>query len=37
MGKDMFPYNGIEKNSMRLIRSVAVTVRMMTIINRREK
>jgi hypothetical protein len=25
MGKDMFPYNGREKNKMRLIRSVAVS------------
>jgi hypothetical protein len=37
MGKDMFPYNRIEKNSMRLIRPVAVTVTMTTIINRKEK
>jgi hypothetical protein len=25
MGKDMFPYNRIEKNKMRLFRSVAVS------------
>jgi hypothetical protein len=38
MGEDMFPYNGIEKNKMRLIRSVAVTVTMMMmLINRKEK
>jgi len=37
MGEDMFPYNGIEKIKMRLIRSVAVTVTMMMIINRKEK
>ena len=34
MGEGMFPYNGIEKSKMRLIRSVAVTVTMMMIINR---
>jgi hypothetical protein len=37
MGKDMFPYNKIEKNKMRLFRSVAVTVTMMMMINRKEK
>jgi hypothetical protein len=37
MGKDMFPYNGTEKNKMRLIISFAVTVKMMMIINRKEK
>jgi len=37
LGKDMFLYNRIGKNKMRLIRSVAVTVTMMTIINRNEK
>jgi len=36
MGKDMLPYNGREKNKMRLIGSLAATVTM-TIINRREK
>jgi hypothetical protein len=37
MGKDMFPYNRIEKNKMRLITSVAVTVTMTMKINRKEK
>jgi len=36
MGKDMFPYE-TEKNKIRFIRSVAVTVMMMIIIKREVK
>jgi hypothetical protein len=35
--KDMFPYNKTDNKKMRLIRSVAVPVTMMIMINRNEK